>query len=116
MPVTVELSCLTTIPTELERVFLPFSNTYTVALRSVVLPSVPSSPQYIRSEVICAGFLIQAVDSNSCTVTYLNQMSDSILPYFAGNIGGWSKSIEEAAASCIKFIENATPDGLKSVL
>ncbi|XP_052015968.1 acetyl-coenzyme A thioesterase [Apodemus sylvaticus] len=91
-------------------------NTYTVALTSVMLPSAPPSPQYIRSQVICAGFLIQAVDSSSCTVAYLNQMSDSILPYFAGNIGGWSKSIEEAAASCIKFIENATHDGLKSVL
>ncbi|XP_029412088.1 acetyl-coenzyme A thioesterase isoform X2 [Nannospalax galili] len=91
-------------------------NTYTVAMKSVTLPSVPPSPQYIRSEVICAGFLIQAIDSSSCTVSYLNQMSASILPYFAGNIGGWSKSIEEAAASCIKFIENATHDGLKSVL
>nr|XP_021519507.1 acyl-coenzyme A thioesterase 12 [Meriones unguiculatus] len=91
-------------------------NMYIVAVKSVSLPSIPPSPQYIRSEVICAGFLIQAVDSSSCTVAYLNQMSDSILPYFAGNIGGWSKSIEEAAASCIRFIENATHDGLKSVL
>ncbi|KAL1783356.1 acyl-coenzyme A thioesterase 12 [Sigmodon hispidus] len=95
---------------------LKADNTYTVAVKSVSLPSVPPSPQYIRSEVICAGFLIRAVDSSSCTVAYLNQMSDSILPYFAGNIGGWSKSIEEAAAACIKFIENATHDGLKSVL
>ncbi|KAM7321044.1 hypothetical protein ACRRTK_020297 [Alexandromys fortis] len=91
-------------------------NTYIVAVKSVSLPSIPASAQYIRSEVICAGFLIQAVDSSSCTVTYLNRMSDSILPYFAGNIGGWSKSIEEAAAACIKFIENAAHDGLKSVL
>ncbi|XP_036063042.1 acetyl-coenzyme A thioesterase [Onychomys torridus] len=91
-------------------------NTYTVAVKSVSLSSVPPYPQYIRSEVICAGFLIQAVDSSSCTVAYLNQMSDSILPYFAGNIGGWSKSIEEAAAACIKFIENSAHDGLKSVL
>uniref|UniRef100_A0A8C5Z3B8 Acyl-CoA thioesterase 12 n=1 Tax=Marmota marmota marmota TaxID=9994 RepID=A0A8C5Z3B8_MARMA len=86
-------------------------NTYMVAAKSIILPSVPPSPQYIRSEVICAGFLIEAIDSTSCTVSYLNQMSASILPYFAGNLGGWSKSIEEAAASCIKFIENATDDG-----
>ncbi|XP_051028357.1 acetyl-coenzyme A thioesterase [Acomys russatus] len=92
-------------------------NTYIVAVKSVTLPSVPPSPQHTRSEVICAGFLIQAVDSSSCTVAYLNQMSDSVLPFFAGNIGGWSKSIEEAAASCIKFVENAAAhDGLKSVL
>uniref|UniRef100_A0A8D2BAD9 Acetyl-coenzyme A thioesterase n=1 Tax=Sciurus vulgaris TaxID=55149 RepID=A0A8D2BAD9_SCIVU len=91
-------------------------NTYMVAAKSIILPSVPPSPQYIRSEVICAGFLIQAIDSTSCTVSYLNQMSASILPYFAGNLGGWSKSIEEAAASCIQFIENATDDGHISIL
>ncbi|XP_010641133.1 acetyl-coenzyme A thioesterase isoform X1 [Fukomys damarensis] len=86
-------------------------NTYLVAVKSVVLPAVPPSPWYTRSEVVCAGFLIQPTDSSSCTVSYLNQMSASILPYFAGNLGGWSKSIEEAAASCIRFIESG--DGLR---
>nr|XP_058131472.1 acetyl-coenzyme A thioesterase isoform X2 [Dasypus novemcinctus] len=89
-------------------------NTYTVAVKSVVLPSIPPSPQYIRSEIICAGFLIHAIDSSSCTVSYFNQISSSILPYFAGNIGGWSKSIEETAASCIQFMENATDDRFTS--
>ncbi|XP_058919296.1 acetyl-coenzyme A thioesterase [Kogia breviceps] len=90
-------------------------HTYTVAVRSVILPSVPPSPQYIRSEIISAGFLICAIDSSSCTVSYFNQISASILPYFAGNLGGWSKSIEETAASCIQFIENTTDDGLISI-
>ncbi|EHB09681.1 Acyl-coenzyme A thioesterase 12, partial [Heterocephalus glaber] len=85
-------------------------DTYLVAAKSVVLPAIPPSPRYSRGEVVCAGFLIQPADSSSCTVSYLNQMSASILPYFAGNLGGWSKSIEEAAASCIQFIENATDD------
>ncbi|XP_037657471.1 acetyl-coenzyme A thioesterase isoform X2 [Choloepus didactylus] len=85
-------------------------NSYTVAAKSVVLPSVPPSPQYIRSETICAGFLINAIDSSSCTVSYFNQISSGLLPYFTGNIGGWSKSIEETAASCIQFIENAPED------
>ncbi|KAM7148200.1 acetyl-coenzyme A thioesterase [Molossus nigricans] len=87
------------------------SNTYMVAVKSVILPSVPPSPQYVRSEITCAGFLIHAIDSSSCTVSYFNQISASILPYFAGNLGGWSKSIEETARSCIQFIENATDDG-----
>ncbi|KAF6122886.1 acyl-CoA thioesterase 12 [Phyllostomus discolor] len=91
------------------------SNTYMVAVKSVVLPSVPPSPQYIRSEITCAGFLIHATDSSSCTVSYFNQISASILPYFAGNLGGWSKSIEETALSCIRFIENATDDGSVSM-
>ncbi|XP_054434524.1 acetyl-coenzyme A thioesterase isoform X1 [Pteronotus mesoamericanus] len=91
------------------------SNTYTVAVKSVILPSVPPSPQYVRSEIICAGFLIHAIDSSSCIVSYFNQLSASILPYFAGNLGGWSKSIEETAVSCIRFIENATNDGSISI-
>ncbi|XP_029797083.1 acetyl-coenzyme A thioesterase [Suricata suricatta] len=90
-------------------------STYTVAVKSVLLPSVPPCPPYIRSEIICAGFLIRAVDSSSCTVSYFNQISASISPYFAGNLGGWSKSIEETAASCIQFIENATDDGLINI-
>ncbi|XP_032132879.1 acetyl-coenzyme A thioesterase isoform X2 [Sapajus apella] len=89
-------------------------STYTVAVKSVMLPSVPPSPQYIRSEIICAGFLIHAIDSNSCIVSYFNHVSASILPYFAGNLGGWSKSIEETAASCIRFLENPPDDGFIS--
>ncbi|XP_040477895.1 acetyl-coenzyme A thioesterase [Ursus maritimus] len=89
--------------------------TYTVAMKSVIVPSVPPSPQYIRSEIICAGFLIHAIDSSSCTVSYFNQISASISPYFAGYLGGWSKSIEETAASCIQFLENATDDGLINI-
>ncbi|XP_008990126.2 acetyl-coenzyme A thioesterase isoform X2 [Callithrix jacchus] len=89
-------------------------NTYTVAVKSVMLPSVPPSPQYIRSEIICAGFLIRAIDSNSCIVSYFNHVSAGILPYFAGNLGGWSKSIEETAASCIRFLENPPDDGFIS--
>uniref|UniRef100_A0A8D1NNW0 Acetyl-coenzyme A thioesterase n=1 Tax=Sus scrofa TaxID=9823 RepID=A0A8D1NNW0_PIG len=91
-------------------------HTYTVAVKSVTLPSVPPSSQYVRSEIVCAGFLIHAVDSNSCTISYFNQISSGILPYFAGNLGGWSKSIEETAASCIQFIENATDDGAMHIL
>nr|XP_035923057.1 acetyl-coenzyme A thioesterase isoform X1 [Halichoerus grypus] len=55
-------------------------DTYTVAMKSVILPSVPPSPRYIRSEIICAGFLIHAIDSSSCTVSYFNQISASISP------------------------------------
>ncbi|KAM5300217.1 acetyl-coenzyme A thioesterase [Ctenodactylus gundi] len=83
-------------------------NTYIVAAKSVVLPSKPPRPQYTRSEVVCAGFLIQPTGGSSCTVSYLSQMSSSVLPYFAGSLGGWSKSIEDAAASCIRFLEKST--------
>ncbi|XP_045141139.1 acetyl-coenzyme A thioesterase [Echinops telfairi] len=92
------------------------NTTYTVALRSVLLPSVPPSPNYVRGEIICAGFLVHPIDSSACTVSYFHQMSSSTLPYFAGNIGGWSKSIEETAASCIRFLESATDDTFISIL
>ncbi|KAM8777532.1 LOW QUALITY PROTEIN: acetyl-coenzyme A thioesterase [Rhynchonycteris naso] len=82
------------------------SNTYTVALMSVVLLSVLSSPQHVKSEIICAGFLICTIESKSYTVSYFYQVSDSLLPYSAGNLGG-SKSIKETAVSCVQFIENA---------
>lgn len=85
--------------------------TFSVAAKSVILPSVPPSPQYMRSEIRCAGFLICAIDNSSCTVSYFNQISASISSYFAGNLGGWSTSIEETAASCIRFLENAVDDG-----
>ncbi|XP_044633846.2 acetyl-coenzyme A thioesterase isoform X1 [Equus asinus] len=85
--------------------------TFSVAAKSVILPSVPPSPQYMRSEIRCAGFLICAIDNSSCTVSYFNQISASISSYFAGNLGGWSTSIEETAASCIRFLENTVDDG-----
>lgn len=53
---------------------LSSSDTYIVAVKSVSLPSIPASAQYIRSEVICAGFLIQAVDSSSCTVCVMKYL------------------------------------------
>ncbi|XP_045421748.1 acetyl-coenzyme A thioesterase [Lemur catta] len=89
-------------------------NTHVVAVKSVILPSVPPSPQYVRGEIVCAGFLIHAVDSSSCTVSYFNRVSAGILPYFAGNLGGWSKSIEETAASCVQYIENTINDRFTS--
>ncbi|KAM5329662.1 LOW QUALITY PROTEIN: acetyl-coenzyme A thioesterase [Glossophaga mutica] len=87
------------------------SNPYMVAVKSV---SIPPSPQYVRSEITCAGFLIYATDSSTCSVSHFNQISASILPYFAGNLGGWSKSIEETS-SWVRFIQNATDDGSVSI-
>uniref|UniRef100_A0A4X1T7X7 Acetyl-coenzyme A thioesterase n=1 Tax=Sus scrofa TaxID=9823 RepID=A0A4X1T7X7_PIG len=54
-------------------------HTYTVAVKSVTLPSVPPSSQYVRSEIVCAGFLIHAVDSNSCTVSLRKHQQINLL-------------------------------------
>ncbi|XP_058842732.1 acetyl-coenzyme A thioesterase [Acipenser ruthenus] len=83
-------------------------DSYIVALRSVTVASVPPDPDYTRSEVLCAGFLISDASSATCKVSYYNQVTSGVLPYIAGNLAGWSKSMEETASSCIEFLENVT--------
>ncbi|NXM07478.1 ACO12 thioesterase, partial [Tyrannus savana] len=78
---------------------------YTVAVRSVTLSAVPPSPKFSRSEVLCAGFQIHSSTSSSCTVCYFNQVTSGVMPYLAANLTGSSKSIEDTALECIKFLE-----------
>nr|XP_006124428.1 acyl-coenzyme A thioesterase 12 [Pelodiscus sinensis] len=78
---------------------------YIIAVRSVTLTTVPPSPNHCRNEIRSAGFLIQTDDNNSCTVSYFNQVTAGVLPYLAANLTGSSKSIEDTAFSCIKFLE-----------
>ncbi|NXC20438.1 ACO12 thioesterase, partial [Corythaeola cristata] len=44
------------------------SEPYTVAAKSVTLTSMPPSPEYCRSEILCAGFQIYSDSNSSCTV------------------------------------------------
>ncbi|XP_029429915.1 acetyl-coenzyme A thioesterase isoform X2 [Rhinatrema bivittatum] len=83
---------------------------YVIAVRSVTLTAVPPSPQYSRSEILCAGFMIYSAGKESCKVCYYNQITSGVLPYFAGNLGGWSTSIEDTACSCVKFLETTEVD------
>ncbi|XP_058683106.1 acetyl-coenzyme A thioesterase isoform X3 [Poecile atricapillus] len=78
---------------------------YTVAVRSVTLGTAPPSPEFCRSEILCAGFQIHSNSSSSCTVCYFNQVTSGVMPYLAANLSGSSKSIEDAALECIKFLE-----------
>ncbi|XP_027736858.1 acyl-coenzyme A thioesterase 12 [Empidonax traillii] len=78
---------------------------YTVAVRSVTLSTVPPCPKFSRSEVLCAGFQIHSGTSSSCTVCYFNQVTSGVMPYLAANLAGSSKSIEDTALECIKFLE-----------
>ncbi|MGH0132676.1 UNVERIFIED_CONTAM: hypothetical protein FKN15_040034, partial [Acipenser sinensis] len=45
-------------------------DSYIVALRSVTVASVPPDPDYTRSEVLCAGFLISDASSATCKVSF----------------------------------------------
>nr|XP_021407508.1 acetyl-coenzyme A thioesterase isoform X1 [Lonchura striata domestica] len=78
---------------------------YTVAVRSVTLRAVPPRPEFCRSEILCAGFQIHSDSSSSCTVCYFNQVTSGVVPYLAANLTGSSKSIEDTALECIKFLE-----------
>ncbi|KAI1239630.1 hypothetical protein IHE44_0011050 [Lamprotornis superbus] len=78
---------------------------YTVAVRSVTLKAMPPSPEFCRSEILCAGFQIYSSSSSSCTVCYFNQVTSGVMPYLAANLTGSSKSIEDTALECIKFLE-----------
>eukprot|EP00075_Anas_platyrhynchos_P013652 XP_027302905.1 acyl-coenzyme A thioesterase 12 [Anas platyrhynchos] len=81
------------------------SEPYVVAVKSVTLTSKPPSPEYCRSEILCAGFQIYSDSDSSCTVCYFNQMTSGVMPYLAANLTGSSNSIEDAALECIKFLE-----------
>ncbi|NXA04541.1 ACO12 thioesterase, partial [Sapayoa aenigma] len=78
---------------------------HTVAVRSVTLRAVPPAPEFSRSEILCAGFQIHSNSSSSCTVCYFNQVTSGVMPYLAANLAGSSKSIEDTALECIKFLE-----------
>uniref|UniRef100_A0A8C0F0B1 Acyl-CoA thioesterase 12 n=1 Tax=Bubo bubo TaxID=30461 RepID=A0A8C0F0B1_BUBBB len=81
------------------------SEPYVVAVKSVTLMSMPPSSEYCRSEVLCAGFQIYSDCNSSCTVCYFNQVTSGVMPYLAANLTGSSKSIEDTALECIKFLE-----------
>uniref|UniRef100_A0A8B9BUU6 Acyl-CoA thioesterase 12 n=1 Tax=Anser brachyrhynchus TaxID=132585 RepID=A0A8B9BUU6_9AVES len=51
------------------------SEPYVVAVKSVTLMSKPPSPEYCRSEILCAGFQIYSDSDSSCTVCYFNQVT-----------------------------------------
>ncbi|NXX64944.1 ACO12 thioesterase, partial [Spizella passerina] len=78
---------------------------YTVAVRSVTHRAMPPRPGFCRSEILCAGFQIHSNSSSSCTVCYFNQVTSGVMPYLTANLTGSSKSIEDTALDCIKFLE-----------
>ncbi|XP_031433417.1 acetyl-coenzyme A thioesterase [Clupea harengus] len=78
---------------------------YVIGLRSVTTEKLPPVENCTRSEVKCAGFIVQRASHSTCKVTYYNQVTSGVLPFVEGNLAGWSKSMEETARSCISFLE-----------
>ncbi|NWH61327.1 ACO12 thioesterase, partial [Geococcyx californianus] len=81
------------------------SEPYIVAVKSVTLTSRPPSPEYCRSEIPCAGFQINSESNSSCMVYFFGQVTSGVMPYLAANLTGLSKSIEDTAVECVKFLE-----------
>ncbi|XP_062340119.1 acetyl-coenzyme A thioesterase [Osmerus eperlanus] len=78
---------------------------YVIAERSVTVTTVPPREGFRCGEIQCVGFLIHTLGPNSCRVCYYSQVTSSMLPYVAGDLAGWSKSMEETAHACIGFLE-----------
>lgn len=71
---------------------LPCREPYTVAVRSVTLKAMPPSPEFCRSEILCAGFQIYSSSSSSCTVSIPTGPSSALLsPHLSWVCKGNSK-------------------------
>ncbi|XP_028667046.1 acyl-coenzyme A thioesterase 11-like [Erpetoichthys calabaricus] len=78
---------------------------YVIALRSVTLPTHPSTEHYTRSEVLCAGFTIWEESDCVTKISYYNQATPGILPYIATDIAGLSSNFHDIFTVCSKFLE-----------
>ncbi|KAG2461909.1 ACO11 thioesterase, partial [Polypterus senegalus] len=82
-----------------------YHDPYVIALRSVTLPTHPSTEHYTRSEVLCAGFTIWEESDCITKISYYNQATPGILPYIATDIAGLSSSFHDIFTVCSKFLE-----------
>ncbi|XP_035279046.1 acyl-coenzyme A thioesterase 11 [Anguilla anguilla] len=87
---------------------------YVVALRSVTLPTHPSTEDYKRGEVLCAGFSIWEVSSRITKISYYNQATPEVLPYISTDIAGLSSTFYSTFRSCSQFLEE-NKDSLEAV-
>ncbi|XP_032821823.1 acyl-coenzyme A thioesterase 11 isoform X1 [Petromyzon marinus] len=79
---------------------------YVIAFRSVTLPAAPPSPDFTRSEVLCAGFIVQQLNSSETRISYYNQATPAVLPYISKDIAGLSVESHALFLACKTFLEN----------
>ncbi|XP_062285713.1 acyl-coenzyme A thioesterase 11 [Scomber scombrus] len=77
---------------------------YVIALRSVSLPTHPTTEGYNRGEVLCAGFTILETKNNMSLICYYNQASPEVLPYISTDIAGLSSSFYHTFCSCRQYL------------
>lgn len=77
---------------------------YVIALRSVSLPTHPTTEGYNRGEVLCAGFTILETKNNMSLISYYNQASPEVLPYISTDIAGLSSSFYNTFCSCRQYL------------
>ncbi|XP_050987892.1 LOW QUALITY PROTEIN: acyl-coenzyme A thioesterase 11 [Labeo rohita] len=77
---------------------------YVIALRSVALPTHPSTEEFHRGEVVCAGFTIYEVSKSISKISYYNQASPEVLPYISTDIAGLSSSFYSIFCACRQYL------------
>ncbi|XP_042191778.1 acyl-coenzyme A thioesterase 11 [Callorhinchus milii] len=78
---------------------------YVVAFRSVSLAAVPPSEEYVRGEVLCAGFALWPESGDRTRITYYNQATPGVLPYITTDIAGLSAHFCCTFEACNAFLE-----------
>ena len=80
----------------------PFALAYT----SVEIEQFPPNPSYDRGQVISSGYLCSEVegDSDRIRITYLHQISSTVLPFVASDLMGLSNVVEIVFSGMQKYI------------
>ncbi|XP_066232467.1 acyl-coenzyme A thioesterase 11 isoform X1 [Saccopteryx leptura] len=77
---------------------------YVVALRSVMLPTHPETPEYRRGETLCSGFCFWRQGDQMTKVSYYNQATSSFLNYVTTNVAGLSSEFYNTFKACEQFL------------
>uniref|UniRef100_A0A4W3IJW7 Acyl-CoA thioesterase 11 n=1 Tax=Callorhinchus milii TaxID=7868 RepID=A0A4W3IJW7_CALMI len=89
---------------------------YVVAFRSVSLAAVPPSEEYVRGEVLCAGFALWPESGDRTRITYYNQATPGVLPYITTDIAGLSAHFCCTFEACNAFLEQNKESCLYHIL
>lgn len=83
---------------------------YVIALRSVVLPTQPETPDYSRGETLCSGFCFWREGDQMTKVSYYNQATTGLVNYLTTNVAGLSSEFSSTFKACEQFLLNNRND------
>ncbi|XP_049631132.1 acyl-coenzyme A thioesterase 11 [Suncus etruscus] len=83
---------------------------YVIALRSVMLPTQPETPDYSRGETLCSGFCFWREGDQMTKVSYYNQATTGLVNYLTTNVSGLSSEFFSTFKACEQFLLNNRND------